>query len=349
MPRHLASVRTIDKIDPIEGADRIERATIGAWPVVVPKGAFAPGDKCVYFEIDSALDVSRPQFAFLAQRSVKHWTELDESGEHIIKREGHVLRTARMRGQISQGLAMTLAESGVPEDTPVGTDVTDILGVTKYDPYVPASTGTSRRIGGYPSAYCIRSDAERAQNLADVWDMLSAYTWYPTEKVDGTSSTILADTDDGHLRVASRNLEVAWYDEEPRVKAAIEYGLDKVLTPGMAIQFELVGPSINSNRLGLAKQRPIVFGVWQACHPLPRDKWPEACLDNAAPILDLAFPDSAEDALAQVFGMKSHISPERMAEGVVWHTTDGSQVPELDYRDCFKAVNDKYLLKYESK
>ena len=51
--RKLASIQKIIKIEPIPGADRIEKATILGWECVVQKGQFKPGDHCIYFEIDS--------------------------------------------------------------------------------------------------------------------------------------------------------------------------------------------------------------------------------------------------------------------------------------------------------
>ena len=48
--RKLASVRKIDDISPIEGADAIEVATVGGWKVVVKKNEFQPGSLAIYFE-----------------------------------------------------------------------------------------------------------------------------------------------------------------------------------------------------------------------------------------------------------------------------------------------------------
>jgi hypothetical protein len=47
----------------------------------------------VYFEVDSLLDVADPRFAFLAPRGVR----TDPQG-----RTGHVLKTAKLRGQYSR-------------------------------------------------------------------------------------------------------------------------------------------------------------------------------------------------------------------------------------------------------
>ena len=62
--RELAYVVRINKVEPIEGYDRVEYAHINGWGCVVRKGAFKEGDLGVYFEIDSKLDTSKPEFAF---------------------------------------------------------------------------------------------------------------------------------------------------------------------------------------------------------------------------------------------------------------------------------------------
>ena len=62
--RKLVSFKTIEKILPIEGADRIELVKFGGWQSVVKKGEFKVGDKVIYFEIDTFLPKDVPQFAF---------------------------------------------------------------------------------------------------------------------------------------------------------------------------------------------------------------------------------------------------------------------------------------------
>ena len=51
--RKLATVRRIDNILPIAGADAIECAVVGGWKVVVKKGEYQVGDLGIYCEIDS--------------------------------------------------------------------------------------------------------------------------------------------------------------------------------------------------------------------------------------------------------------------------------------------------------
>ena len=69
----------------------------------------------------------------------------------------------------------------------------------------------------------------------------------------------------------------------------------------------------------------------------------------AAPTLDLDFAsfESVDQLVAAVDGLKSTRSPERLAEGIVFHTATGEELAELDFRGCFKVISNKYLLKHQ--
>ena len=68
--RKLASIQTVTTVEPIAGADAIERVRVLGWWVVVKKGECRPGDTVVYCEIDSLLP-ERPEFEFLRASSFK--------------------------------------------------------------------------------------------------------------------------------------------------------------------------------------------------------------------------------------------------------------------------------------
>ena len=91
--RKLASVQRVWKIEPIEGADRIELAHVLGWQCVVNKGQILPMDTAVYFEIDSFLPI-RPEFEFMRASSYKN---------SDIMGEGFRLKTMRFRGSCPKG------------------------------------------------------------------------------------------------------------------------------------------------------------------------------------------------------------------------------------------------------
>jgi RNA ligase (TIGR02306 family) len=100
MERKLATIRKITDITPIEGADKIELATVGGWKVVVAKDAgHKVGDLVVYCEIDSFLPI-RDEFEFLRKSSYKKMSD---------GTEGFRLKTSKLRGQISNGLILPLS------------------------------------------------------------------------------------------------------------------------------------------------------------------------------------------------------------------------------------------------
>ena len=118
MARMLASVQKVLSLEPIPGADRIELARILGWQVVVKRGDFQTGDVGVFFEIDSILP-DKPCFEFMKERKFR-------------------VRTIRLKKQISQGLFMPFSDLGI-KNYPEGKDLTDILGITKWEP--PEDTG----------------------------------------------------------------------------------------------------------------------------------------------------------------------------------------------------------------
>ncbi len=69
--RKLASIQKVWKVEPIEGAERIELAHVLGWQCVVNKEQFQDMDTAVYFEIDSYLPI-RPEFEFLRKSCYKN-------------------------------------------------------------------------------------------------------------------------------------------------------------------------------------------------------------------------------------------------------------------------------------
>lgn len=100
--RKLASIRLIEELSPIENADFIEKARIGGWWVVVKKGDFKVGDKCIYIECDSFIKC-HPAFDFLLKgSSVK---TMLYTGENV---SGIRLKTKKLKGVVSQGLIVPI-------------------------------------------------------------------------------------------------------------------------------------------------------------------------------------------------------------------------------------------------
>ena len=356
--RKLASIQKITEIVPIEGRDRIVLATVEGWRVIVTKD-FNVGDKVIYCEIDSVLP-EKPEFEFLRPKKF-----------HI--------KTMKMAGVISQGICFQM--DILPEkyrDLDVGEDVTDIIGVTQYEPTMDKETTSEAskkkakkypaflmrfawfrklvlpkpRKGGFPS-FVSKTDEERIQNMP--WIVNDKREWIATEKVDGQSGTFALVRHKGLFRdkfeyiVCSRNLRLPHPDGSTYWSVSERYKIENVLKnmignrEWVAIQGECVGPKIQKNKYGVTEPDLYVFNV---IYP-----WPDGRLGsklaksiaeqhglNFVPIIDekVVLPDTVDEVLAYADG-QSQLA-DTLREGIVFRSLDGKQ--------SFKAVSNKFLLKW---
>ncbi len=203
--RKLASVQRIKALDPISGADAIERATVLGWQLVVKKGEFKVGELCVYCEVDCLMP-DDPKFEFLRPRGMR-------------------IKTVRLRGQISQGICFSL--SILPEgfDIREDTDCTIALGITKYEPPIPACLNGIAK-GAFPS-FIPKTDEPRVQILQDLLDQYKGEACFVSEKVDGSSATFYVNN--GEFGACTRNFELVEDPENTIWKIARELDIENKL------------------------------------------------------------------------------------------------------------------------
>lgn len=341
--RRLATVERISAVDPIAGADSIEVATVRGWQVVIRKDEFTVGDRVVFIEIDTALPLDDPRFAFLGPR-----------GSRLVDgRPHHVLRTARLRGQYSQGLVIATDQfpeiatvtGGAPA---VGADLTDVLGLLVYEPPVPVQL-SGMVAGAFPTDVVGKTDSVRVQNLSDeVLTILGeSGRWEATEKLDGSSVTVINDPERG-LRIATRNWELRAPATPEQAttqwRIADKLNLSSIIPTGWSVQGELIGEGIQGNPLRIRGQRMAAFAVFDNRRsPVRRDGWPPELAALAVPRYHLPFPSSVAQAVAAADRLESLLAPGRRAEGIVWHEVTGRVYPELNNRSTFKIINNDYL------
>lgn len=341
MERKLATIRQIDNIQPIEGADMIELATVGGWKVVVAKDVnHKVGDLVVYCEIDSFLPIE-PEFEFLRKSSYKKMAD---------GTEGFRLKTIKLRGQVSQGLILPLkdAYNVFKRNTPnmdmdwfEGLEVTEMLNIVKYEPPVPAQLAGQVK-GLFPS-FLKKTDEERIQNLTREFEGYKNEVFYVTEKLDGSSVTYYVK--DGVFGVCSRNLDLVESDTNSMWKFAITSGLKErllALDRNIAVQGEIIGEGIQGNPYKQIGQTVRLFNGFDI------DKYEYLSLDDllklskwlevkTVPILDLEFrlPDTIDELLSYA-DSKSVLNEKFDREGVV--------IRSHDRKISFKVISNKFLL-----
>jgi RNA ligase (TIGR02306 family) len=357
--RNLASIQRVLEIRPVPNAERVELITVLGWHVVVQKGEFNVGDLCVYCEIDSLLP-ERPEFEFL-------------------RKNGFRIRTLRLRGAISQGICFPLTIIGkidkifpggdvnvqVDDDGNLmslveGMDVTELLGITKYEPPEPACLGGDAK-GKFPP-FLVKSDETRVQVLQVLLDKYNGVKCYYTEKVDGSSYTCYLNNNE--FGVCSRNLELNETENNSLWKLTRKFDIENKLRKfgkNLSLQGEIYGEGIQKNKYKIKGQNIRFFNVFDI---------DEQCYYNfnefvdfigslgleTVPVLNTEYVLSNNiDELVELSKGNSVLNPDSPREGIVirplvelqdFDITILNDFDLINGRVSFKAINPEFLLKY---
>lgn len=350
--RKLASIQLVTATEPIPNADAIERLHVLGWWVVAKRGEFRPGDRVVYCEIDSLLP-ERAEFEFLRASCFK--SAIEDSGA-VIQRAGFRIKTVKLRGQVSQGICFPLSILPEGTSTQIGDDVTDALGIIKYEPPIPAGMG-GRIKGGFP-AFLPKTDEIRVQVLENLLLRQEGKTFAMTEKLDGTSFT--AFLHQGEFGLCSRN---QWIDESDRtnllVRLAEELKLPEKLRQirdefgfDAAIQGEVIGPGIQGNKYARPCVELYVFNVLRIdSYRLVDRSEQQRILDTvslkAVPSLgDVVLKHTVDDLVALSVGT-SLLNPKVQREGIVFRPEAEVHDHDVGGRLSFKVINPQFLLKFD--
>lgn len=185
MSTHQVDIIEIGEILPHPNPEytRIELTHVLGWQCCIPKGIYKKGDPAIYIEPDFLVPLAHPSFAFLKK-------EADTKTQERI-------RVRKYGGAISQGLIISVP----PElsHLPVGTNVIEQLGIERYEPPIPMSSG-GMFVGAPSSLYAPKHDVESMQryykNVFVEGEIVIA-----TEKLDGSSARFVwAQDKDGNWK-----------------------------------------------------------------------------------------------------------------------------------------------------
>lgn len=367
MERKLASIRRIADVRPIPEADNIEMILVDGWELVTQKSnGFKVGDLVFYAEIDAFLPIL-PIFEFLRPKCYKNTQNLGE---------GFRVKTIKLKGQVSQGLALPLQEvlkaqepdfvfSGEPQE---GDDLTSFLGVQKYEAPIPAQLAGKAK--GTLPGFLRKTDSERAQNILKyIYPKVGEY-FEVTAKLDGSSMTVYCRSNNSMMEpeigVCSRNLNLIedsqnsfWQVARKRRLIELLERVHKDSGAQLALQGELVGPGVQKNKEKLTELEFYLFNVFDIelqryLYPSERRAFVEASKDfydieiKHCPLIDshttlemiLDYPPHEEVMHRLVELSKGPMmNGEGHREGLVFkHCTS-------DFN--FKVINPNFLLKYD--
>lgn len=367
-------------------ADAIEIAQVRGYQSIVKKGQFKDGDLAVYIPEQSVV----PAWVL---RRLNMWD--DERGKGgLAGAKGNRVKAVKLRGVTSQGLLFPLFYKAPPGDiilhdgegwllekesgdlAPVyeGKDVTDLLGVIKYEPPIPVCmAGEVVGIHGKTLKY----DIENVKNYPHIANavMNLGIEVEITEKLHGTWACIAVYADEinpeipyGRVVVTSKGLSskgLAFKDNEAN-KDNLYMKMFKTLFPdentfrsvkylparGEAIFFlgEIFGKGVQDLQYGLNDVEFRVFDVYDGL-PGQGRYWSSDRIQAVIDSMELPFsmvpklyegPLSWEVIDEYTNGMDS-ITGSHIREGIVIRTVDREyRSPEMG-RVILKSVSEDYL------
>ena len=338
--RKMVTFQRVAEVKDIEGADLICAYRINGWWVVDRVGKYSVGNMVLYAEIDSWIP-----------HEIAPFLSKDKEPREYNGVKGERLRTVRLKGQYSQGLLLpwsTISHIDNWSDLEEGADVSELLGVQKWEAPIPANL-TGQMKGNFP-VFIRKTDQERCQNLVQEinQEYLLETHFEVTLKLDGSSCTVYHNA--GLVGVCSRNIDLKLEQEgNSFVDIAKSTGLLKALidlNENLAVQGELMGPGIQGNKEGFDSNKLFIFDIFDIDNQCYLDF--SGRMEAIQKLRDLGYTGDVaptfgvgplesgniEDLLKMAEG-KSINTKER--EGLVFKRTDGEF--------SFKAISQKFLLK----
>jgi len=318
----MAFVGRILQLSPIPEADFIQRAEVvcgkgGKWSGVVRKEV-NEGDKVIVFLPDSVIPSTHPELDFMEKY---HWR----------------VRPMRLRGCPSEVLIMPADVMKIEGE--IGMDVTDLLGVMKYEKEIPVSL-SGIMAGAFP-IFIPKTDEPNFQTVPELREALIGQECSITTKYDGSSQTFYHR--DGYFGGCSRNWELNDTPIAAVWAIARKFNLMEELPKfgNIALQWEIVGPGIQGNPLKFTKVEPRLFDIWDIDNQqyLGRDTLVEFAELIGIPYvigMRIIYQDFTDDELRKMAeGLYRELGKQR--EGIVIRSVKEMRVE--GERLSFKVIN----------
>ena len=325
----LASIEKIGSVYPHPNADSLEFVTVLGYQSIVPKGKWEVGQYCVFIQPDTVLPDSE-------------WAK-------FYKEKHNRVKAIKLRGEWSFGIVERLDilteslysfekwHNFTPQEE--GEDVTEVLGVTKYEAPQPQDLDAK---GGLPHGIP-KTDEERYQNLR--LDKFLGCEVDVTVKIDGQSFT--AYCKDGEVGVCGRTMQYGLDRDNNFTRTFKNFDLaDKLRTyckrwgVNIALRGEQYGGGIQNSTNNPHAKRPLgvmFFNCWDIDNrryfkPGEQHYYVNVCENLGLPMVPMLYENTI---LTEGLIKKLQNNTELNFEGVVIKGQFGS----------FKVIN----LHYDSK
>ena len=328
-------------VKPHPNADRLELAQVGRYMSIIGKGYCQTGDLVAYIPEASVVPVDVKETLGLVDK--------------LAGKTKDRVKAVRLRGVVSQGLVHPLNVGRLAGLTKLkeGDDVTDILGITKYEPPIPVSM--SGRVYGCPWG----TKGFDVENFKKYPDLIPAGTPVQlTEKLHGNFCGICYDPEHEWAvfskGLGSRNLAFKLDDKENQqknlyvkafyaVKDKLQTFVDKKGPAKFFIFGEIFGQGVQDLHYGM-KPDLAIFDINED------DEWhdPKTVKAIANDIGLRTVPVVYEGPFSPDSGHqdgKTLLDADHIREGVVVRPLHPYRCEETGMRAMVKMVSDDYLFR----
>lgn len=167
-------------------ADALMLGRVGSYQVVVQKGLYNDGDEVV----------------FAPEKSVLTGQIKSEFEKYLVGPNKDRVKAVRLRGEISSGIIVPPFLVPNMTDIEVGIDVSELLGITKYEPPIP--TQLSGKVKKFDMPFVGNHDCEHANVYVN--DLVDGERVVITEKVHGSQFILAHNIDTNETIVSSKGL-----------------------------------------------------------------------------------------------------------------------------------------------
>lgn len=294
--RDLASVCTIEKVWALEGKDKVQGASFkeNSYEVMVSKD-INPGMLVTFIQEGACLPVCE-NWEWLRKRCYR---------DNLNGKEGFLIKPQKFSGIKSWGLAVPLNELGLDisvwKKFKAGDDITELLGIWKYEPEEDASPKSESKkaypkwvkfclshsltrwigrawqkkhqnsAGGFPSELISKSDETTIQNMKGILGKYAESNVVITAKMEGQSFTVVPTFKGKKLTgayVCSRNNAYKLEDKSLFWDMMRKYDvinkmkkIYKEIGKAYILQGEQVGPTIQQNIYDFKENQWYLFTV----------------------------------------------------------------------------------------
>jgi RNA ligase (TIGR02306 family) len=354
MMQKIASVERIYNIQPHSNADSLEIGSVCGYKCIVKKGEFTDNDLIIFIEPDSIISESSrniTQYSFLQN---KKW-KISSMNLRGVKSHGLVLNKNIL---LQFGFSdLILAPDGLYTEKDgskfffaLGDSVAQHIGVehyTKPEKILPADAK-----GNFPS-FLRKTDEPNILTWNKAFSEIVGLPVTITLKIDGQSSTFYVK--DGVFGACSRNLDVKiegntkfnFINEKYKIQEAL-----LKLNRNLAIQGELYGEAIQSNKLGIKGIDFAAFNLWDIDSQtyLSQKELDNFCQDNNIPVVKKLYEgifDFTLDSLQEFANIQTYDNGTP-AEGIVVRPQQEFISSALrGNRMSFKIISNKFEDKYK--